>query len=513
MPRRDSNPNVALPEGGAALHAAGTADAPKVASEAAFREAPVPLWLEDWSGVRALLEDWREAGVADIRAFLDADPLRVEASSRAIRILAVNDRALALLAARDLDHLVDNLSAVFRGDMLRSHVDELVQLFDGGCEFCSLAANYALDGRRLDVQVKGRALPGHERDLRLMLISTEDVTARETARRRALESDAYAQGLFEHSPVSLWVEDFSAVKDLIAEVRAGGVTDFRTFTDVHPEFVRRCMSEIRVLDVNRHTLELFRARDKRTLLHRLDDVFRGSMEGFFREQLIDLWNDRLFHVREVVNYALDGEELHVHMQFSVLPGHEAHWDLVQVALTDITARRKAEAYLEFLGRHDPLTKLYNRSFYVEELNRLERKGPLPVTVIVADLNGLKAANDQLGHAAGDALLRRAGEVIKELVDKPCTAARIGGDEFAILMPGVDQQDGEAMMENIRQLVDINNQFYTAVTLSLSMGVATSRPGERLEAVVKRADLLMFESKRAHYADETADDRATGTDAA
>jgi GGDEF domain-containing protein len=59
-------------------------------------------------------------------------------------------------------------------------------------------------------------------------------------------------------------------------------------------------------------------------------------------------------------------------------------------LTDITARKKAEAYLEFLGRHDALTKLYNRSFYVEELNRLERKGPRPVTIIVADLNGLKA---------------------------------------------------------------------------------------------------------------------------
>ena len=86
----------------------------------------------------------------------------------------------------------------------------------------------------------------------------------------------------------------------------------------------------------------------------------------------------------------------------MLPGHERDWSLVQVALTDITARKKAEAYLEYLGTHDVLTKLYNRSFYVDELNRLERKGPHPVTIIMADLNGLKAANDELGHAAGDA---------------------------------------------------------------------------------------------------------------
>ncbi|MGC7960492.1 GGDEF domain-containing protein, partial [Salmonella enterica] len=89
--------------------------------------------------------------------------------------------------------------------------------------------------------------------------------------------------------------------------------------------------------------------------------------------------------------------------FSVFPGHEKNWDLVLVALTDITARKKAEAYLEFLGKHDELTKLHNRAYMVDELNRLERKGPFPVSVIVADLNGLKDVNDELGHATGDAL--------------------------------------------------------------------------------------------------------------
>jgi diguanylate cyclase (GGDEF)-like protein len=207
-----------------------------------------------------------------------------------------------------------------------------------------------------------------------------------------------------------------------------------------------------------------------------------------------------------VNYALDGSELHLHLQFSVLPGHERDWSLVQVALTDITARKKAEAYLEFLGRHDVLTLLYNRAFYVEELNRLQRKGPLPVTIIIADLNGLKAANDQWGHDSGDALLRRAGEVFNEIIAKPHCAARIGGDEFAVLLPATELRDGEAIVDGIHKLVAINNQFYPGLTLSLSMGVATSWPGERLDAVAKRADLLMFEHKRAYYADELEDRR-------
>jgi len=259
------------------------------------------------------------------------------------------------------------------------------------------------------------------------------------------------------------------------------------------------MSEIRIVDVNRHTLELFAAPDKQTLLRSLSDVLREEMREHFREQLIDLWHGRIFQQREVVNYSLTGDELHLHLQFSVLPGYEQDWSLVQLALTDITARKRAEAYLEYLGKHDVLTKLYNRSFYVDELNRLERKGPLPVTIIIIDLNGLKMANDQLGHAAGDALLRRAGEVLSKAVDRPRCAARIGGDEFALLLPGTDERDGKLVLESIENLLEVNNQFYSGLPLSFSMGMATSEPGERLESVAKRADLLMYEAKRAYYA--------------
>jgi diguanylate cyclase (GGDEF)-like protein len=109
------------------------------------------------------------------------------------------------------------------------------------------------------------------------------------------------------------------------------------------------------------------------------------------------------------------------------------------------------------------------------------------------------ANDQLGHAAGDALLRRAGEVLSKAVDKPRCAARIGGDEFALLLPGTDERDGKLVLESIENLLEVNNQFYTGLPLSFAMGLATSEPGERLEAVVRRADLLMYEAKRAYYA--------------
>ena len=464
-----------------------------------FELAPASLWLEDFSGLKALFEAWRAAGVTDLRAWLQADRQRLRECTRQLKVLAVNRRTLELFGAADLAALLQNLDRVFRDDMLDHHLEELVQLWNGALAYRSETVNYTLDGRRLDVLLQVRVLPGHEADWSRVLLSLEDVSTREQARRALQRSERYAQGLFEHSPVSLWVEDFSAVKALLDEVRGQGITDFRTFTDVHPEFVERCMAEIRVIDVNRQTLTMFRAPDKATLLKHLPEVFRDEMRRPFTEQLIELWERKLFQQRETVNYALDGELLHVHLQFAVLPGHEDDWSLVQVSLTDITARKKAEAYLEFLGKHDALTKLRNRSFFDDELNRLERKATQPVALLVIDLNGLKQVNDEQGHRAGDALLRRAGEVLAKAVEPPATVARIGGDEFAVLMPNGDAHAAEQLLATLHELVELNNQFHSGQPLQLSIGTAVSTPGERLEAALHRADARMYEQKKSFHA--------------
>lgn len=463
-----------------------------------FDLAPIAMWLEDFSEVQALFESWRAEGVEDIRAFLAGDPARVFACSQRIRVLEVNRKTLELFEAESREHLVANLALVFRDEMLRSHINELCELWDGKLEFASNAINYTLSGKRLDIQLRGQVLPGREATLGRVLVTTEDVTAREDARRGEEKNRRYAEGIFVHSPVSLWIEDFSHVKRLLEDVRFRGISDLRVFTDVHPEFVRQCMSEIRVIDVNQATLDLFMAPDRNALLMQIGDVFRDEMEKSFREQLIELWNGNLFHHREVVNYALDGSERHVLLQFSVFPGYEHDWSLVQVALTDITARKRAEAYLEYLGKHDVLTRLHNRAFFNEELNRLERSSLRPVSAIMIDLNGLKEANDTLGHDAGDSLLRRLGEVLNGAATGRNTAARIGGDEFAILMPGCDRLAAHALVDTIGELLKINNQFYSHLPLSIAYGIAASESNEKLEAVVRRADAAMYEHKRQYY---------------
>ena len=469
--------------------------------EAMFDLAPVSLWLEDFSGLHQLFDRWHSEGVEDLGAHLRAEPSRIAECMGMLQVLRVNDTTLKLFAASTQAELVANLGTIFRGDMADRFIHEMEQLWNGVLSYENRTVNYALDGRRLDVHLRVRVLPGHEATWDRVMISLYDVTAQVHAERQREESAVYAQNLFEHSPVSLWVEDFSAVKRLLDDIRNRGIVDFNTFLKVHPEFVTRCMQEIRVIDVNQETLRMFGAPDKKTLLENIPRIFRGEMRDSFAEQLQDLWAGKTLQHREVVNYSLKGDAVNIHMQFNVLDAHLAEWDMVLVSLMDITARKKAEAYLEFLGKHDVLTQLRNRTFYTEELNRLQRKGPWPVSVLSIDLNGLKQVNDEEGHAAGDALLRRVGEVLGKVVDEPAWPARVGGDEFAILLPVTDERGAQAVRDRILTLLELNNQFYagrSGHTLSLAIGIATCDGRESLDAALVRADRAMYVDKASHY---------------
>lgn len=463
----------------------------------AFDLAPVSLWLEDYSGLHRHFQALRAEGVTSLADYFAQDLSRVRDCAAGLRVLKVNPRTLELFEAPGLDDLVGNLDRVFREESLTAHARELVQLWEGKRRFCSRSVNYTLSGRRLDVEVTGHVLPGYEADMSRVLVSVADITAQETALRRLGDSQRYTRALFEFSPVSLWVEDFSTIRRMLHEVRDCGISDFRTFLDVHEDFVLRCMREIHVLEVNDFTLRLFRAADMKTLLARTGEIFRDRMMVPFKEQLIEFWDGKVQQQREVVNYSLTGEELYLHLQSTVMPGHEEDWSRVLIALTDITARKKAETYLEFLGKHDELTKLYNRSFYANEINRLERRGRYPISVIMIDLNGLKAVNDELGHQAGDGLLRRLGEVLGKATAGGHYACRIGGDEFAIIMPDVDEHGAEAMIDHLTELLAINNQYY-GTPIVAAMGRATARAEMRLEQVIRQADRAMYEAKKAYY---------------
>lgn len=147
------------------------------------------------------------------------------------------------------------------------------------------------------------------------------------------------------------------------------------------------------------------------------------------------------------------------------------------------------------ARTDRLTGLDNRSAWDELLasedSRRLRYGE-DVTIVSADLDGLKAINDRDGHAAGDQALKAAAELLRRSARASDRVARVGGDEFLVLMPHTDMTGAERFMARVRA--------GQAVVLcgtgcdSVSLGAATSRSDERLVDTVRRADAAMYASK-------------------
>ena len=118
-----------------------------------FDLAPIAMWIEDFSGVKTVFDQWRREGIDDVESFLREDKARIESCSRQIRVLRVNRKTLELFEADDLDHLIENIGRVFRDDMLDSHINELTQLWHGNATFSSNTVNYSLSGKRLDIQL------------------------------------------------------------------------------------------------------------------------------------------------------------------------------------------------------------------------------------------------------------------------------------------------------------------------------------------------------------------------
>jgi diguanylate cyclase (GGDEF)-like protein/PAS domain S-box-containing protein len=162
--------------------------------------------------------------------------------------------------------------------------------------------------------------------------------------------------------------------------------------------------------------------------------------------------------------------------------------------SDITVRKKVEEQLLYLSWHDALTGLYNRTYFEREMNRLNET-ILPVALLICDVDGLKLINDTMGHDAGDAMLIEAAKIIRNCFRDSGIFARIGGDEFSILLPGVEAYMAESMCSKLRESVDEYNVNNSQLPLSISIGLATRHnAGIFMTDVFKEADNNMYREK-------------------
>ncbi|MBI3942893.1 MAG: PAS domain S-box protein [Chloroflexi bacterium] len=183
-------------------------------------------------------------------------------------------------------------------------------------------------------------------------------------------------------------------------------------------------------------------------------------------------------------------------------GHPAYF-IAQIQ--DFTERKQAEENVRYLSTHDPLTGLYNRTYFEEELGRLQQSRRYPVGIVVADMDGLKTINDSLGHAAGDQALQQAAETLKRAVRAEDMVARIGGDEFVVLLPNTDGATVDKAVARMRAYLRTRaTGNFDGPAFNLSIGKATAEKGEMLAEALKAADERMYQEKYARRARQQED---------
>lgn len=173
---------------------------------------------------------------------------------------------------------------------------------------------------------------------------------------------------------------------------------------------------------------------------------------------------------------------------------------VMAILRDTTQRSQLLKELHYVSLHDHLTGLYNRAYFEQQMQQLHNTQHLPITVIVCDLDGLKAVNDTLGHQFGDQLLKVAATALSAAFTSNDIIARIGGDEFAILLPNTPLLEAEAAYQRIRVAETAYNVQKNIIVLSISIGMAiSSQHSANLNELFLEADNNMYKEKKKRKA--------------
>lgn len=322
-----------------------------------------------------------------------------------------------------------------------------------------------------------------------------DITKQKLIEEELSRSKARYQDLFDHSPISLWEEDFSRVNKRVKILMRKSNKNIRLYIKENPSEVSRLLSLLKVINVNQTTLTLM-AKDSFNELSTLSHpTFNLKPIDLFIEEIVAISEGKTNFEVEGANDFRDGIIRYHNLHFMVMPGYEKSYERVIIAITDITDRKITEEKLTYLSTHDSLTGLFSRSFFETELARLQESRQYPISILMVDADNLKITNDTEGHAAGDLLIKRTANVLRMTFRPEDIVARIGGDEFAILIPNSDSHSAVKFIQRLRGMLELENKSNPSLKrLDISIGVATAETGDLLADTLKAADFQMYQDK-------------------
>jgi len=221
--------------------------------------------------------------------------------------------------------------------------------------------------------------------------------------------------------------------------------------------------------------------------------FRGPQYKGFKQMIGEDFDNSRISTMETTGRHRDGREIPMELAVSVarVKGQNIYTGIIR----DVTERKQAEEQFKYLSFHDSLTGLYNRAYFEEEMQRLSKTRLDSVGLLICDVDGLKLVNDTMGHKTGDGLLVVISGIITDACRQGDVVSRIGGDEFAAILPNCTIEVIEHVCTRIREVTAAYNSQNPELPLSLSLGWVV-RPVKDLDAnrLFHTADDEMYREK-------------------
>jgi diguanylate cyclase (GGDEF)-like protein/PAS domain S-box-containing protein len=225
-----------------------------------------------------------------------------------------------------------------------------------------------------------------------------------------------------------------------------------------------------------------------------EDIFGEDILQLFPNIEIDeVLNGNNLVDRKDVRIESRGQVFYYDLAFSKIKDFQGNTVGKSVVIRDISQRIKSEEEIKYLGFHDNLTGLYNKSYFEKKIKELDKTVQLPITIIVGGVNGLKAINEAFGHKKGDRLLCDFAKIFKSIIRKGSVVTRWGGDEFAFIFPKTSRDESGKILERIR--INITDHKKNDVPMSLALGASTKEySNENIQDVIVKAENNMFKRK-------------------
>lgn len=245
--------------------------------------------------------------------------------------------------------------------------------------------------------------------------------------------------------------------------------------------------------VNRVCIQVTGYSEKELTQMNIFDLVDTRYQETFRHKLLSHLAGEYSPPYEITIIKRNGET--ITLEFNVSRSETVVSPELIITARDIKEKASVRNKLRYLSEHDALSGLYNRSYFEQEINRLELEETVPLGIIICDVNGLKLINDTMGHAQGDRIIQMMGLILQEISVPGFVPARIGGDEFAIIMPGADEIKVGTTKTRILNMITQINKNEEGIYLSVAIGsFARSSAEPPLDIVVRNADNAMYRSK-------------------